>query len=63
MNIFRLIEETKMGIFLASAIHSGGKVSSISIHPIVDEIIYPALLIDELSMSPLIEKIEEKLKN
>jgi len=63
MNIFRLIEETDMGLFLASAIHSGGKVSFISIHPIVDQIVYPALLMDESSMSPLIEKIEEKLKN
>jgi len=61
MNLFQFVENVDMGQFFVSAAHDNSKVTSISIYPIVDDIVYPALLMDLQAMQPLIDMIEGKL--
>ena len=61
MNLFQFVEDVDMGQFFVSAVHDGSNVINIAIYPIVDSIIYPALLMELQSMQPLIDMIERKL--
>jgi hypothetical protein len=61
MKIFQLIQDVDMGKFFVSAIHDEGKVNFIAIYPIVDDLIYPALLFDLKDIQPLIDMIERKI--
>ena len=61
MNLFQFIEDVEAGQFFVSAVHDGSNVINIAIYPIVDSIVYPALLMELQSMQPLIDMIERKL--
>jgi hypothetical protein len=61
MKIFQLIQDVDMGKFFVSARHEDDKVTFITIYPIVDELIYPALSFDLKDMQPLIDMIERKI--
>jgi hypothetical protein len=61
MNLFQFIEDVEAGQFFVSAVHDGSNVINIAIYPVVDDIVYPALLMDLQAMQPLIEMIEGKL--
>jgi hypothetical protein len=61
MNLFQLIQDVDMGKFFVSAVHDENKVINVAIHPIVDGLVYPALLMDLEAMQPLIDMIEGKL--
>jgi hypothetical protein len=61
MNLFQFVENVEAGQFFVSAVHDGSNVINIAIYPIVDDIVYPALLMDLQAMQPLIEMIEGKL--
>ncbi len=61
MKIFQLIQDVDMGKFFVSAVHDENKVTNVAIYPIVDDLVYPALLMDLEAMQPLIDMIEGKL--
>jgi len=61
MNLFQFVEDVEAGQFFVSAVHDGSNVINIAIYPVVDSIIYPALLMELESMQPLIDMIEGKL--
>jgi hypothetical protein len=61
MKIFQLIQDVDMGKFFVSAIHDENKVNFIAIYPIVNDLIYPALLFDLKDIQPLIDMIERKI--
>jgi hypothetical protein len=61
MNLFQFVEDVEAGQFFVSAVHDGSNVINIAIYPIVDDIVYPALLMELQSMQPLIDMIERKL--
>ena len=61
MNLFQFIEDVDAGKFFISAVHDGCNVTNIAIYPIVDSLVYPALLMDLHSMQPLIDMVEDKL--
>ena len=63
MNLFQFIETTDMGEFLVSAVHENGKVTFVSIYPIVDSIVHPPLYMEDEAMIPLVEMIEGKLSS
>lgn len=63
MNLFQFVENVEAGQFFVSARHDNAKVTSIAIHPVVDDLIYPALLMEDEAMKPLIDSIEGKLSN
>jgi hypothetical protein len=53
-----MLETVDMGSFLTLAEHDSGKVLSLSIYPVVDELVYPALYMEQVDMQVLIAKIE-----
>jgi hypothetical protein len=62
MNIFRMIEEVDAGTFLTLARHDdAGKVLTITIHPVISELVYPPLYMDDEALQPLVDKIEHLL--
>ena len=58
MNLFQMLETVDMGSFLTLAEHDSGKVLGLSIYPVVDDLVYPALYMEQVDMQVLIAKIE-----
>lgn len=61
MNIFRTILETEYGAFLVHATHENQKVLDITLHPTLDDMIFPALDIEICLLKDFVERVENLL--
>jgi hypothetical protein len=62
MKIFRQIIETDaMEFFVADAIHDDGKIQSIKVFPIKDEVVQNSLHYGMNDLTALVEKMQEHL--
>lgn len=61
MKIFRTILETEYGAFLVHAKHENQKVFEITLHPTLDDMIFPALDIEMCLLKDFVERVEKLL--
>jgi hypothetical protein len=61
MKIFQTILETESGIFFANVKHENEKVLDMKLHPVIDELIFPPLLIEIGMLGDFVARVEKML--
>lgn len=61
MKIFQTILETESGIFFANVEHENEKVLDIKLHPVIDGLIFPPLLIEICMLGEFVARVEKML--
>ena len=61
MKILQTLLKTERGIFFANVRHENEKVLDMKLHPVIDGLIFPPLLVEMCMLGEFVERVEKML--